>query len=171
MHTFTTILQKFDEKGEKTGWTYIDIPLDVTESLKPGQKTSFRVKGSLDEYAIALVALLPMGKSGDREGGFIMPVNATMRRGIRKEAGAMVRVTLAVDDSPMPLSADLLACLDDDPTAKAFFQTLARGHQVYFSNWIEDAKTVNTKTKRLIQAVMGLSMGLGFGEMIRYFKK
>ncbi|MCX6214330.1 YdeI/OmpD-associated family protein [Spirosoma sp.] len=171
MHTFTTILQKFDEKGEKTGWTYIDIPLDVTETLKPGQKTSFRVKGSLDKYAIALVALLPMGKSGDREGGFIMPINATMRRGIRKEAGATVRVTLAVDDSPMPLSADLLACLDDDPAAKAFFQTLARGHQVYFSNWIEDAKTITTKTKRLTQAVMGLSMGLGFGEMIRYFKK
>lgn len=171
MITFNTILQKFDEKGEKTGWTYIDIPLDVTETLKPGQKTSFRVKGSLDDYAIALVALLPMGKSGAREGGFIMPINATMRRGIRKEAGAMIRVTLAVDDSPMPLSADLLACLDDDPAAKAFFQTLARGHQVYFSNWIEDAKTITTKTKRLTQAVMGLSMGLGFGEMIRYFKK
>ncbi|ADB40543.1 YdeI/OmpD-associated family protein [Spirosoma linguale] len=171
MITFNTILLKFDEKGEKTGWTYIDIPLDITESLKPGQKTSFRVKGTLDDYAIALVALLPMGKSGDREGGFIMPINATMRRGIRKEAGATVRVTLAVDDSPMPLSADLLACLDDDPAAKAFFQTLARGHQVYFSNWIEEAKTITTKTKRLTQAVMGLSMGLGFGEMIRYFKK
>ncbi|SOD89314.1 YdeI/OmpD-associated family protein [Spirosoma fluviale] len=171
MPSFTTTLQKFDEKGEKTGWTYIDIPLDVTESLKPGQKTSFRVKGSLDDYPIALVALLPMGKSGEQEGGFIMPVNATMRRGIRKEAGASIRVSLAFDDSPMPLSADLLACLDDDPAALAFFQTLAKGHQVYFSNWIEEAKTIETKTKRLTQAVMGLSMGLGFGEMIRYFKK
>ncbi|GAB2518187.1 DUF1905 domain-containing protein [Spirosoma aerophilum] len=170
MPSFTTTLQKFDEKGEKTGWTYIDIPLDVTESLRPGQKTSFRVKGSLDDYALAQVALLPMGKSGDREGGFIMPINATMRRGIRKEAGATVQVTLAVDDSPMPLSADLLACLDDDPPAKAFFQTLARGHQVYFSNWIEEAKTIETKTRRLTQAVMGLSMGLGFGPMIRHFK-
>lgn len=171
MLSFTTVLQKFDQKGEKTGWTYIDIPLDVTEALRPGQKTSFRVKGSLDDFPIALVALIPMGESGERAGGFIMPVNASMRRGIRKEAGATVRVNLAVDESPMPLSADLLACLDDDPAAKDHFQTLSRGHQVYFSNWIEEAKTTTTKTKRLTQAIMGLSMGLGFGEMIRYFKK
>jgi hypothetical protein len=171
MPTFTTILQKFDEKGEKTGWTYIDIPLDVTEAMKPGQKTSFRVKGTLDNFPINLVALLPMGRSGDLEGGFIMPINAAMRRGIRKEAGATVRVDLEVDNSPMPLSADLLACLDDDPVAKAHFQTLSRGHQIYFSNWIEDAKTTVTKTKRLTQAVMGLAMSMDFGQMIRYFKK
>ncbi|GAB3772177.1 hypothetical protein GCM10028818_12070 [Spirosoma horti] len=171
MPTFTTILQKFDAKGEKTGWTYIDIPLDITEAIKPGQKTSFRVKGTLDNYPISLVALLPMGRSGDVEGGFIMPINATMRRGIRKEAGATVRVDLEVDDSPMPISADLLACLDDDPAAQAHFQTLSRGHQTYFSNWIDDAKTTETKTKRLTQAVMGLAMGLNFGQMIRHFKK
>ena len=171
MPTFTAILQKFDAKGEKTGWTYIDIPLDITETIKPGQKTSFRVKGKLDNYPISLVALIPMGRSGDVEGGFIMPVNATMRRGVRKEAGTTVRVDLELDDSPMPISADLLACLDDDPAAQAHFQTLSRGHQTYFSNWIDDAKTTETKTKRLTQAVMGLAMGMDFGQMIRYFKK
>lgn len=171
MPIFTALLQKFDAKGEKTGWTYIDVPLDITGAIKPGQKTSFRVKGTLDNYPISLVALIPMGRSGDVEGGFIMPVNATMRRGIRKEAGATVRVNLEVDDSPMPISADLLACLDDDPAAQAHFQTLSRGHQIYFSNWIEDAKTNETRTKRLTQAVMGLSMGMDFGQMIRHFKK
>lgn len=171
MPTFTAILQKFDQKGEKTGWTYIEVPLDVTEAIKPGQKTSFRVKGMLDNFSISLVALLPMGKSGDTAGGFIMPVNATMRRGIRKEAGATVQVDLMVDDSPMPISADLLACLDDDPLAQAHFQTLSRGHQTYFSNWIDEAKTAETKTKRLTQAVMGLAMKMDFGQMIRHFKK
>ncbi|GAB3799077.1 hypothetical protein GCM10028819_21600 [Spirosoma humi] len=171
MPTFTAILQKFDAKGEKTGWTYIDVPLDITEAIRPGQKTSFRVKGTLDSYPISLVALIPMGRSGDVEGGFIMPINATMRRGIRKEAGATVRVDLEVDESPRPISADLLACLDDDPAAQAHFQTLSRGHQTYFSNWIDAAKTTETKTRRLTQAVMGLAMGLDFGEMIRHFKK
>lgn len=143
----------------------------MTEGIKPGQKTSFRVKGMLDNFPINLIALLPMGKSGDVEGGFIMPVNATMRRGIRKEAGATVRVDLKLDDSPMPISADLLACLSDDPAAQAHFQTLSRGHQTYFSNWIDEAKTDGTKAKRLTQAVTGLAMGLDFGQMIRYFKK
>lgn len=166
MPTFNTILQKFEKKGEKTGWTYIEIPIDVSSEMKPGQKTSFRVKGTLDAFVIRQVALIPMG-----EGEFIMPINAAMRRGIRKEEGASLQVTLEVDTDPMPLSADLLDCLEDDPVAKAHFQTLSRGHQVYFSNWIEEARTMETKTKRLTQAVMGLSMKMGFGEMIRHFKK
>lgn len=171
MVSFTALLQKFSDKGEKTGWTYIEIPLDVTEALKPGQRTSFRVKGTLDSFPIRLVALLPMGESGEVAGAFIMPINASMRRGIRKEAGASVRVELAVDEEEVPLSADLLTCLNDDPAALAFFNTLPRGHQNYFSHWIEDAKTADTRTRRLTQAVMGLSMGMGYGEMIRYFRK
>lgn len=166
MLTFTTTLKRFDENGEKTGWMYIDIPSDVASNLRPNQKTSFRVRGIIDQYTIERVALMPMGG-----GAFILVVNAVMRRGIRKEKGATVMVSLELDESPMPFSADLLACLEDDPTALAYFQTLSRGHQNYFSNWIEEAKTIETKTKRLHQAVVGLSLGFGFGEMIRHFKK
>lgn len=166
MLTFTATLKRFDEKGEKTGWTYIDVPPDVVNQLKPGQKTSFRVRGLLDHYTIERVALMPMGK-----GAFILCVNAVMRREIRKEKGAVVQISLELDESPMPLSEDLLTCLADEPTASAYFQTLSQGHKNYFSNWIEEAKTIDTKTKRLHQAVVGLSMGLGFGEMIRHFKR
>ncbi len=171
MLTFSAILQRFGQKGEKTGWTYIEIPIDVSETLKPGQKTSFRVKGTLDAFAIKLIALIPMGQSGETGSAFIMPINADMRRGIRKEEGGTVRVELEVDNDSIPLSADLMTCLADDPTALDFFYTLAKGHQNYFSNWIESAKTVETKTKRITQAVTGLSMGMGYGEMVRYFKK
>ncbi len=171
MATFTTILQKFDQKGDKTGWTYIDIPVDVTTALKPGQKTTFRVKGRLDNFAISQVALLPMGRSDGSDGTFIMPINATMRRGIRKEAGATVRVELEADDSPIPLSADLLDCLPDDSVAQAHFDTLSKSHQNYFSNWIEEAKTPATKADRIAKSIRGLSMGMDFGAMIRYFKK
>ena len=105
------------------------------------------------------------------DGEFIMAINADMRRGIRKEEGAAVQVALEADDSPIPLSDDLMTCLADDPAALDFFNTLPKGHQNYFSNWIEQAKTAETKSKRLTQAVTGLSMGLGYGEMVRYFKK
>jgi uncharacterized protein YdeI (YjbR/CyaY-like superfamily) len=94
-----------------------------------------------------------------------------MRRGIRKEAGATIQVSLGVDNDPFPISPDLLSCLEDEPAALQFFNTLAKGHQQYFSNWIESAKTIDTRTKRLTQAVTGLALGLGYGEMIRHFKK
>lgn len=165
MPTFTAILQKFDKKGEKTGWTYIEIPIDVTTAMKPGQKTTFRVKGTLDDFVINQVALVPMG-----EGAFIMPVNATMRRGIRKEEGASVKVAIEADDSPVLLSADFIECLQDDPDALTFFETLPKGHKNYFSKWIEEAKTPETKASRIAKSLRGLSMGMGYGEMIRYFK-
>ncbi len=166
MIEFNAILRKFAQKGEKTGWTYIEIPPDVTDELKSGVKQSFRVKGKLDDFPIKLVALVPMG-----DGNFIIAINAAMRKGIHKSEGATVRVALEVDDDRMPQSADLLESLEYEPKALEFFQTLAKGHQNYFFKWIEDAKTSETKVKRITQAVRGLAMGLGYGEMIRYFKK
>ena len=172
MPTFTTTLQKFGEKGDKTRWTYIEIPIAVTDELMSGKKTTFRVKGTLDNYPIKLIALLPLGRLVNAEGQFMMPINANMRRGLEKEdEGEIIRVSLEVDTDPLPQSADLLACLEDDPDALKFFDTLSKSHQNYFSKWIEDARTPETKANRIAKALRGLSMGLGYGEMIRYFKK
>lgn len=163
--TFKTSLLKYGPNGEKTGWTYIEIPTALAETLRPGQRTSFRVKGLLDTHPIRQVALMPIG-----DGTFILVVNATMRRAIRKEEGASVQVNIEVDDEPFAQSADLLACLADDPTAQAYFDSLPPGHQRYYTNWIESAKTAETKAKRIAQAITGFAMGMGYGEMIRYYK-
>ena len=166
MITFRATLQKFGSKGEKTGWTFIELPQDMANQLKPNTRTSFRVKGTLDQYAIKQVALVPIG-----EGDFILAVNGTMRRGIRKEEGATVTVCLEVDDSPLEQSADLLECLEDDPAARAYFNKLPVSHQTYYSKWIESAKTAETRASRIAKAIRGMSMGMDYGEMIRYFKQ
>jgi uncharacterized protein YdeI (YjbR/CyaY-like superfamily) len=93
-----------------------------------------------------------------------------MRKGIGKRKGAMVKVQLQEDKTEKPLSRDLLECLKDDPDAKAGFDKLAKGHQRYFSNWIESAKTDATKTKRLTMAMNALAKGWGYSEMIRAAK-
>ena len=165
MVTFTTTLLQFAEQGEKTGWTYIEIPADLAQEMKPGNKKSFRVKGKLDNFSIKEVAIIPMGG-----GRFILAVNAEMRKGIGKRKGAMVKVQLQEDKTEKPLSADLLECLKDDPDAKAGFDKLTKGHQRYFSSWIESAKTDATKTKRLTQSLNALAKGWGYSEMIRAAK-
>src|SRR5579862_1844368 len=162
MIQFTTVLKRFGDQGEKTGWTYIEIPVDIAGKLKPGNKKSFRVKGWLDDLPIKSVALIPMGG-----GKFIMAVNAWMRKGIGKRKGAMVNVRLEVDNKKLALSKVLLACLADEPKALTFFKTLPPSHQQYFSKWIEEAKTGETKTKRIVQAINALSKGLNFGLMAR----
>jgi len=163
--TFTCLLEKFKDKGEKSGWVYVTIPKAIANKLKPGVKTSFRVKGKLDQHPIKQVALLPMG-----EGTFILPINAAMRKVIQKALGSKVTISLAVDKSEFKFSEDFLTCLEDEPKALAHFQKLAPSHQRYFSKWIDSAKTEATKVKRITQSIQGLAMELDYGQMIRYFQ-
>jgi hypothetical protein len=70
---FSAKIQRFAKKGEKTGWSYIEISEAQAAKLNPGCKKSFRVKGKLDEFKIEKTALMPMG-----DGNFILPFNGTM---------------------------------------------------------------------------------------------
>jgi len=166
MIAFTATIQRFDKKGEKTGWSYIEISAAHAKKLKPGTKTSFRVKGKLDSYPLKQTALIPIG-----DGKFILPINGTMRKGTGKKHGDKLKVMLELDESKFLMNADFVACIKDDPTAFVFFKTLAPGHQRYFSKWIDSAKTSATKTKRIVMAVNALSRKMGFPEMLREEKR
>ena len=168
MTPFIAPLLRMGQNGEKTGWTYLYVPIAVTDVLSPGQKTSFRVKGLLDDFPIKLVALIPMGNTSEaEEASFIMPINTVMRRGIGKEAGATVRVSFALDTDPLPQSDDLLLCLEDEPAALANFNKLPPGHRNYYYKWIESAKTHETKAKRIANTVTGMARGLTYAEIIK----
>ena len=162
---FTATILKFKEKGEKTGWTYIEVPEKYAQQLLPGNKKSFRVKGKLDDYKISRIALIPMG-----EGDFIMAFNADMRKGTMKRQGDTINVSLQLDKTTYEQPGDFMECLRDEPVALDHFKTLAVSHQNYFGKWIESAKTVETRTKRIAQAMNALSKKMGYSEMIRYEK-
>ena len=166
MISFTATIQRFDKKGEKTGWSFIEISAAYAKKLKPDTKTSFRVKGKLDQVTIKQIALIPMG-----DGKFIIPFNATMRKGTGKKHGDKIKVMLEPDESKFVMNADFVACLKDDPMANTFFKTLPAGHQRYFSKWIDSAKTTQTKTKRIVMAVNALAKKMGFPEMLREEKR
>jgi len=166
MVQFTTTIKQFGKQGEKTGWTYIDVPSDISEKLMPGNRKGFRVKGKLDSFSIKGIALIPMGG-----GNFILTLNANLRRGIRKKKGAMLNVKLQVDPDEYQLNADFVACLEYDPDAIKHFDTLTKSHRNYFSKWIDSAKTEPTKVKRITMAVNALSKKWGYPEMLRNSKK
>ena len=166
MVKFNTQIKQFGKQGEKTGWTYIDVPAKVAELLKPGNRIGFRVKGKLDAYDFDGIALLPMG-----DGNFILTLNAVVRKNIRKQKGAMLQVQLEEDKKPFRFNNDFLESLRDEPDAKTFFSSLPKGHQHYFSKWIDSAKTDATRIKRIAMAVNALSRKWGYSEMIRGNKK
>jgi hypothetical protein len=165
MIQFSTTIFQFDKKGEKTGWSYIEISAAQARKLNPGCKVSFRVKGKLDNYSFEKVALIPMG-----EGNFIMPINGKVRKAIQKQRGAVLKVTMQVDTRELQISQDLMDCMSEDPEAVVFFKSLPKSHQNYFSKWIESAKTAQTKTKRIVMTINAMSKKQGFGEMIRAYK-
>jgi len=166
MVQFTTTIKQFGKQGEKTGWTYIEVPSDIAEQLMPGNKKGFYVKGKLDSFSMKPTALLPMGG-----GNFILTLNADVRRRVGKKKGAMLNVKLQVDKEGYKLNEDFVACLDDAPEARKFFDTLTGSHRNYFSKWIDSAKTEPTKIKRIAMAVNALSKKWGYPEMLRNSKK
>ena len=166
MVKFSATIHRFDKQGEKTGWTYFEVPPDLARQIKPGNKREFKVKGKLDAHPIKRVSLLPMGG-----GRFILVLNAALRKAIGKKQGAMVKVELTEDKSEFVFNKDFMECLDDDPAARTFFNNLTGSHQRYFSKWIDDAKMEPTKIKRITMAVNALAKKWGFPEMLRDQKK
>lgn len=162
MQKFSTTILKFDEQGEKTGWTYIEVPAPIAQKLMPGNKKTFRVKGMLDEYKFEGAALLPMG-----EGNFIMALNATMRKGIKKQKGDKLLVKLDVD-KPFQIPAWFMECMEDEPKAITYFNSLPGSHRNYFVKWILSAKTEETKAKRTAQVIHAFINKMTYPEMLHY---
>ena len=140
----------------------MEVPADIAEKLMPGVRKSFRVKGSFDGWKFSGMALLPMG-----DGNFIIPLNQKVRKAIGKRHGAMLNISLEADRKEPQLNNDFVQCLQDDNDAFNFFQTLARSHQMYFSKWIESARTDVTRTNRIARAIHALSRKMDFGMMLR----
>lgn len=166
MISFTTTVKKFGNQGEKTGWTYVLIPAATAQKLFPGNKKSFRVKGKLADSLIKGIAAMPMG-----DGSFILTLNATLRKSTGIRQGATIKVILEIDEEAPKIFPPFLECLQDEPEALQFFNSLPNGHRLYFSKWIASAKTTTTQAKRIAEAVNALSKGWGFDVMLRARKK
>jgi hypothetical protein len=165
MLAFKTILQKFDSKGEKTGWTYIDIPKDILVKLKLKDKKGFRVKGVIDNTAFEKLSTYPIG-----EGDFVIAINGDFRKQLGKKEGAMVSVKLALDAATALQSQELLDCLADDKVALKAFNALLLSHRNYHHRYVTTAKTAATRAGRIVNVINALHKGQNFGEMIRSLK-
>jgi len=166
MIRFTATIEIDSRDPDKLGWSFIIINKTLSDKLNPGVRKGFRVKGKLDKYAITQTSLLPVNG-----GKFMLPFNATMRKATGKKAGDKIFVEMEVDKKALKLSDDLIVCLKDEPAAFAFFKTLAPSHQRYFSKWVQDAKTEETRAKRIANSLKALNRKMDFGQMLREQKQ
>ena len=162
MEKFVAEIQKFAKNADKTGWTYVIVPAAVAQKLNQESKKSFRVKGFLDKYPIAQIAIMPMG-----EGEYILALNAQMRKGISNKIGEDLQLQLEIDKDPIEIDDDLLACIEEEELALKHFNDLTPSHRNYFSKHVSSAKTPETKAKRIAQTINALMKGWTYPEMLR----
>ncbi|MGL5892189.1 MAG: YdeI/OmpD-associated family protein [Bacteroidia bacterium] len=145
----TFLLEKFDGKG---GWTFIRIP----HADKPKTPFGFqRIKGSIDNYEIKRLSLMPMGNDL-----YMLPVKAEIRKLIGKKAGDQAYIELYIDRSEFETPEEFLICLHDEPAALQFYNKLSQSEKKFYVNWIYDAKKEETKVTRMAKAINKLAAGL-----------
>ncbi|MCZ4244015.1 YdeI/OmpD-associated family protein [Pedobacter punctiformis] len=163
---FKAEIERFESMGEKTGWSYVFIPSAIASQIKANCKVSFRVKGKIDQLEVSGMATMPMG-----EGDFIIALKGEIRKKLKKEAGANVELHLEEDkDFKIEMPEDLEICLLEETHLMANFLKQAKSHQNYYINWINQAKTETTRTKRITMTVTAMDKQQDFGAMMRESK-
>lgn len=149
------VLEKIPGKG---GWTYASIPEVPMDKNNPFGWV--KVRGMIDGYAFDHYHLMPMGN-----GNLFLPVKAEIRKAIKKQVGDTVFITLYLEETPLEIPEELLACLKEEPNSYRFFQTLTEGEQHAYIKWIYAAKTDQTKVDRIAKLLERLSRGLKFTDI------
>lgn len=140
------LLEKFPGKG---GWTYALIPEIPMEKRFPFGW--MKVRGHIDNFQLDNYKLMPFGN-----GLLFLPVNAKIRKAIKKEAGDNVHLQLFEDERPQGIPEEIMDCLKDAPNALSRFFELADWEQKLYIESILDAKNQDTKVKTIVKMLKKL---------------
>lgn len=141
----TTILQT----GNNTG---IEVPAEIVEGLGGGKKPAVNVTIGSFSYRSSIAV---MG------GKYLIPLSAERRQVSGLKGGQGVEVELTLDATPreVEVPADLESALADEPGARAFFETLSYSNKLKHVLSINDAKTAETRQRRIEKALEVLRAG------------
>lgn len=134
-------------------WTYAPILFDV--AAETGVRARLRVKGTIDAVPFKGM-LMPMGS-----GKHFIVVNGELRERIGKSAGDKVKLEMDVDSSPVRVTVprDLTRALVRKRTARAAFDAMAPSHRKAYVRWIQEARTPETRSRRITEAVELIAAG------------
>jgi len=139
------------ELGGKTA-TGMRVPPEIVEELGQGKRPAVRVTIGGYTYRSTVA---PMG------GNFMLPVSAEVREQAGVAAGDEVDVVIELDTEPREVAvpSDFAEALDGDAEARRFFDGLSYSNKRRIVMGIEDAKTPETRQRRIDKAVSALREG------------
>jgi hypothetical protein len=137
--------------GGKTA-TGMEVPEDVVLALGSGKRPAVRV--TINDYTYR-------GTVAPMSGKFFLPVSAEVREHAEVAAGDEIDVNLELDTDPREVTvpSDFAAALDGDTAAKRFFDGLSYSNKRRIVLSIEDAKTAETRQRRIEKSVGMLREG------------
>jgi hypothetical protein len=143
--TFTTTILQAEGKNA----TGISVPPEVVAALGKGKKPPVRVTLNGYSYRTTIAAY------GDV---FMLPVSQEHRAAAGVKAGDELDVTLEVDTEPriVEVPDDLAAALAQKSGARAAFDALSYSARKEFVRQVEDAKTQETRDRRIAGIVAKL---------------
>ncbi|WP_274651020.1 YdeI/OmpD-associated family protein [Paenibacillus humicola] len=132
--------------------TGIPVPEDVIAALGSGKKPA--VKITVQGYTYRTTV-------GSMGGQFMIPVSAEHRQAAGLTAGDEVEVDIELDQEPRELAvpSDFAQALHQDDKARSYFEKLSYSGKRRFILPIEDAKTAETRQRRIDKAVAALREG------------
>lgn len=133
--------------------TGICIPNDIIEKLNAGKKPP--VKVTLNGYTYFSTVAVMGGK-------YMVGVSADVRAAAGVKGGDKLTVEIELDTEvrEVTLPPDFKKALDKDPKAKKFFESLSYSRQKNHVTIIEQAKTEETRLRRIEKSVNDLVAGI-----------
>jgi hypothetical protein len=132
--------------------TGIPVPPEVVEGLGGGKRAAVVVRIGDFSYRSTVAS---MG------GEYLISLSAERREASGLKGGDDVEVELNLDTTPreVEVPGDLQAALDAEPAAKAFFSSLAYSHKLRHVLSVTEAKTDETRRRRIDKAMEALRAG------------
>jgi len=141
------------EQSGKTA-TGITVPAEVVEALAAGKKPAVSVTINGYTYRSSIASM---------SGEYKIPVSAEVREAAGIKAGDAVSVELTLDTAPREVAVppDFAAALATEPVAQTTFDRISYSEKRWFVLGIEDAKTPETRQRRIDKAIERLREGRG----------
>lgn len=145
---FNAIIQLYGNNNQPG----IAVPDEVVSELGSGKKPAVIVTIGNYTYRSTVAAM---------SGQFLLPISAEHRKGAGVAPGDQVEVDIVLDSEPRVIDVppDFAASLDLVSDAKQFFDKLSYSNKRRFVISIEEAKTAETRQRRIDKAIHLLKEG------------
>jgi hypothetical protein len=147
--------QKFETTILTSGKTAtgIRVPEDIVEKLDAGKKPPVKITINNNYTYRSTVAVM--------NGAFMVGVSSDVREKAGVQGGDKIIVHIELDTEPreVTIPPDFKKALDKNATAKKSYDSLSYSRRKNYVYLIEQAKTEETRQKRIDKAIAELSVG------------